>query len=46
MLMRDSSGMTASDLADKGGHISCTTLLKEAFGKYLSVAYFLLINTW
>lgn len=35
MLLRDSSGMTASDLADKGGHISCTTLLKDAFSKYI-----------
>lgn len=33
MLLRDSNGMTAADLADKGGHIKCTELLKEAFGK-------------
>ncbi|XP_031347203.1 leucine-rich repeat serine/threonine-protein kinase 1-like isoform X2 [Photinus pyralis] len=30
MLLRDANGMTASDLADKAGHINCMNLLKEA----------------
>lgn len=35
MLLRDSNGMTASDLADKAGHTGCMTLLKEAAGMWL-----------
>lgn len=32
MLIRDSNGLTASDLADKARHIVCTNILKEAAG--------------
>ncbi|KAG5871199.1 hypothetical protein JTB14_025099 [Gonioctena quinquepunctata] len=31
LLLRDSNGMTASDLADKCGHSKCVLILKEAF---------------
>lgn len=33
MLLRDISGLTASDLADKAGHINCTNILKEAYSE-------------
>lgn len=33
MLIRDSNGMTPSDVADKAQHLSCINLLKEAAGK-------------
>lgn len=33
MLLRDSNGMTACDLADKAGHVDCTAVLKEAAGE-------------
>lgn len=33
MLVRDINGLTASDLADKAGHINCTNILKEAYSK-------------
>lgn len=35
MLLRDSNGMTACDLADKAGHVDCTAVLKEAAGKLI-----------
>ncbi|CAH1175605.1 unnamed protein product [Phaedon cochleariae] len=31
LLLGDCNGMTATDLADKGGHMDCVSLLKEAF---------------
>lgn len=33
MLVRDANGMTAYDIADKCGHKSCMTLLREAAGQ-------------
>ncbi|KAF5301002.1 hypothetical protein FQR65_LT08985 [Abscondita terminalis] len=30
MLLRDTNGMTASDLADKAGHVKCMNVLKDA----------------
>lgn len=33
MLVRDSNGMTACDLADKAAHINSLNLLKEAAGE-------------
>lgn len=35
MLIRDSNGLTPSDLADKGGHVDCINVLKEAAGEFL-----------
>lgn len=40
MLLRDISGLTASDLADKAGHINCTNILKEAYSECLLNFFF------
>lgn len=32
--LRDSSGMTAIDLADKCAHVKCVEILKNAAGKF------------
>lgn len=35
LLIRDSNGMTAVDLADKCGHVKCVEILKDAASKFL-----------